>query len=108
MGVSIVLRAVSSLCLARLLFPKDYGVFGVASYLTGLGLFLSDIGLGGALIRQEKQPTEDETFTVFWCQQAITGALVALILITAPWLIRLYGLSSSAALLLMTMACGLF
>ncbi len=107
-GVSVLLRMVSSLCLAHLLFPKDYGLFGVAAYLTGLGAFLSDVGLGGALIRQAEKPTPNETFTVFCSQQAITAGIVAVIIVASPLLVHAYGLSHAATVLLAAMAGGLF
>ena len=107
-GVSVLLRVVSSLCLAHLLFPKDYGVFAVTAYLTGLGGFLSDVGLGGALIRQPEKPTSDETFTVFCSQQVITAVIVAIIIIASPVLVHVYGLSHAATVLLAVMSAGLF
>ncbi len=107
-GASVLLRVISSLCLAHLLFPKDYGVFAVAAYLTGLSMFLSDVGLSGALIRQTEKPTADETFTVFWTQQAITAVLVAAVVAASPWLVHAYNLSHAAATLLSAMALGLF
>ncbi len=107
-GASVLLRVVSSLFLAHLLFPKDYGVFAIAAYLTGLGGFLSDVGLGGALIRQTEKPTADETFTVFFSQQSITAMIVATIIIASPVLVHIYGLSHAATVLLATMSAGLF
>ncbi len=106
--VSVLLRVVSSLTLAHLLFPRDYGVFGIAAYITGLGMFLSDVGLGGALVRQTKEPSRDETFSVFCSQQAITALVVFTVIFTAPLLEHLYHLSGSATLLLHAMALGLF
>ena len=94
--------------LARLLFPKDYGLFGVVSYITGLGMFLSDVGLASALVRQETKPTRNEAFTVFVSQQIITGLVVAAVIGTAPLLIHLYALSPSARTLLYAMGFGLF
>ncbi|HLV79115.1 MAG TPA: oligosaccharide flippase family protein [Chthonomonadaceae bacterium] len=105
---SQALRVVSSLCLARLLFPKDFGVFAVAGYLSGFGMFLGDVGLSGALVRQHEEPKDDELFTVFVCQQALTGLIVALLIVASPFLVHLYGLSSDAALLLSAMAVSLF
>ncbi len=107
-GVSLLLRVVSSLCLAHLLFPKDYGVFAVAAYITGLGLFLSDVGLGGALVRQPGKPTNNEMFTVFCSQQIITAVMVCTVMVASPWLVHAYGLSPAAALLLGAMTLGLF
>ena len=106
--VSVLLRVVSSLVLARLLFPHDYGVFGVVSYITGLSMFLCDAGLAGALVRQHREPTRDETFTVFWSQQVLTALVVAAVIGTSPLLIHLYKLSPAALTLLVVMALSLF
>ena len=105
---SILLRMVSSLCLARLLFPRDYGIFGVAAYITGLGMFLSDVGLGGALVRQHQAPSKDETLTVFLSQQVLTGIVVVSVIAASPVLIHVYRLSPGASLLLVAMTLGLF
>ncbi len=105
---SVLLRVVSSLTLAHLLFPRDYGVFGIAAYITGLGMFLSDVGLGGALVRQSHEPSQDEMLSVFCSQQAITALVVGTVFATAPLLEHLYHLSGSATLLLHAMALGLF
>lgn len=106
--VSVLLRVVSSLVLARLLFPKDYGLFGVVSYITGLGLFLCDVGLASALIRQPTRPTRNEAFTVFCTQQMITALVVLAVFVTAPLLIQVYALSPSARVMLYALAAGLF
>lgn len=106
--ISILLRAASSLCLARLLFPKDFGLFAVTAYISGLATFFSDVGLGAALIRQNSEPTEDELTTVFCGQQIITAVVVALIVATSPFLLQAYKVSSTSAGLLIAMAFGLF
>lgn len=107
-GLSVLLRVVSSLCLAHLLFPRDYGVFGVAAYIAGLGMFLCDVGLGGALVRQHRNPTKDEAFTVFVGQQMITAFVVIALIAASPLLVRIYHLSSTATTLLVAMTGGLF
>ena len=106
--ISVLLRVVSSLVLARLLFPKDYGVFGVVAYIAGLGMFLSDVGLASSLVRREAKPTRDEAFTVFCTQQIITGIVVVAVIVTTPLLIHIYALSPSAKSLLYGMSFGLF
>ena len=106
--ISVLLRVISSLCLAHLLFPRDYGLFGVVSYIAGLGMFLTDVGLASALVRQDTKPTRNEAFTVFCTQQLITALVVLAVVATAPLLIHLYALSPSARLLLYALAFGLF
>lgn len=105
---SVVLRAVSSVSLGRLLFPKDYGLFGVAASVAGLGQQLSDVGLGYVLVWQERTPDEDETATVFWSQQVLCSIVVLGTLALLPLLLKLYNLDWSAASLVVAMTMGLY
>lgn len=107
-AVSLVLRMVSSVSLGRLLFPVDYGQFGVASYVTGLALFFSDVGLGGALVRQIIEPEDDEQTTVFIGQQIITGTVVLFLVLMSPFIARSYHLPPASAGLIVTMSLGIF
>lgn len=105
---SLGLRIVSSLVLSRLLFPKDYGLFGVAASIAGMGMYLCDIGLAAAIIRKPGIPTEEELSTVFFAQQAITALVVLVIMAASPWLTVFYHLSRTAWAILAWMAIGLF
>lgn len=107
-GVSLVLRALSALALARLLVKEDYGLFGVVATVAGLGGYFSDFGMGAALVQQEREPTEDELTTVFWCQQAFTGLVIAAILLAMPWLLPVYNVPATATALLTAMTLGLW
>ena len=102
------LRLVSALFLSRLLFPADYGLFGIVSYAASLGVFLGDLGLSAALVRQSHEPTRDETFTIFWCHQALTAAVVATVCALAPQLTRGYALGDAAVPMVWALALGLF
>ncbi|HEX8698202.1 MAG TPA: oligosaccharide flippase family protein [Myxococcaceae bacterium] len=106
--VSQVLRVVSALCLSRLLFPADYGLFGIVAYATSLGVFLGDLGLSAALVHQPHEPTEDEMSTIFWCHQALTAGIVATIVVLAPSLVEGYALGAQALPMVYVMAGGLF
>ncbi|MBL0697404.1 oligosaccharide flippase family protein [Comamonas sp. JC664] len=102
------LRVVSALFLSRLLFPSDYGLFGIVSYAASLGVFLGDLGLSAALVRQPHEPTRDETFTIFWCHQALTAVVVATVCLLAPALTRGYALGDGAVPMVWALALGLF
>ena len=55
------------LILARVLFPEDYGIIGMAVVFTSLIGVFNDLGLSAALIqRKEKNLTEDHYSTAFW------------------------------------------
>ncbi|MFP2912705.1 oligosaccharide flippase family protein [Pyxidicoccus sp. 3LFB2] len=102
------LRVLSALFLSRLLFPADYGLFGIVSYAASLGVFLGDLGLSAALVRQPHEPTRDETFTIFWCHQALTAVIVAAVCALAPQLTRGYALGDGAVPMVWALALGLF
>ncbi|WP_426733193.1 oligosaccharide flippase family protein [Myxococcus faecalis] len=102
------LRVVSALALSRLLFPADYGLYGIVAYVASLGVFLGDLGLSAALVHQAREPTADETFTLFWCHQAFTALIVAAVCLSAPWLIEGYALGAQALPMTWVMAMGLF
>ncbi|WP_426748026.1 oligosaccharide flippase family protein [Myxococcus faecalis] len=102
------LRVISALALSRLLFPSDYGLFGIVAYASSLGVFLGDLGLSAALVRQSHAPTQDETFTIFWSHQALTAVIVAAVCAMAPVLTEGYALGAEAVPMVWAMALGLF
>ncbi len=102
------LRVVSALFLSRLLFPAEYGLFGIVSYAASMGMYLGDLGLNAALVRQPHEPTRDETFTIFWCTQAFTALTVAIICALAPQFTRSYALGDGAVPMVWAVALGLF
>ncbi len=55
------------LVLARLLFPEDYGIVGMATVFISFVTVFNDLGIGAALIqKKEKELTEDHFHTAFW------------------------------------------
>jgi O-antigen/teichoic acid export membrane protein len=62
-----VLDLVVKLILARLLFPEDFGIIGMATVFTSLIQVLNDAGMGSALIQRKKEDLNEKHFhTVFW------------------------------------------
>jgi teichuronic acid exporter len=102
------LRVISALCLSRLLFPDDYGLFGIVAYAATLGAYLGDLGLSAALVRQSHEPTPEETSTLFWSHQALTAAVAATVIALAPALVEGYALGARALPMVYVMALGLF
>jgi len=49
----------STLVVARLLSPSDYGIFGMATLYLGLLQLLSEFGIGAAIVAQEEVDPED-------------------------------------------------
>lgn len=55
------------LFLARLLFPEDFGIIGMAVVFTSFIKIFNDLGFGVALIQRKKEKLSDDYFqTAFW------------------------------------------
>jgi lipopolysaccharide exporter len=72
---------VSTLILARLLLPEDFGIVAMASIVVGLVDALLDLGVGSALI-QNKHAARDE-FDTAWTLRLMQAMFVALLI----WLV---------------------
>jgi O-antigen/teichoic acid export membrane protein len=89
-AIGFVLRVGSMIILARLLVPRDFGLVGMVTAVTGfLGLF-RDAGLSMASV-QRASVTEEQTSTLFWINVAVGGILAALCCVSAPVLVWFYG-----------------
>jgi len=92
----------STIALARLLSPKDFGLQGMVVALTGLlGLF-QEAGLSTATI-QRKTLTHEQASTLFWINVALGAILTILAVAIAPFLAAFY---KEPRLLLMTIISG--
>ena len=75
---------VSTLILARLLVPEDFGVIAMASLVIGLADVFFDLGVNVALI-QNKSPSQ-EHYDTAWTLRLIQTTLAAtLVVIASPW-----------------------
>jgi PST family polysaccharide transporter len=110
-GVSIlVLRTVvvqlttlgGGIALARLLAPKDFGIFAITQFALSFFVFFGDAGLGAALIQKKEPPTQRELSSVFFTQLLIATSVILLVAVgstfmrevwpdlpeSSPWLLR--------------------
>ena len=89
-GADFSLRAWSRLMvLARLLDPKDFGLVGMVTALTGVLMLFRDFGLSAAAI-QHTTVTEDQLSNLFWIN-VLAGILLALLLVAgAPAIAAFY------------------
>ena len=67
----------STMILARLLVPEDYGLIGMATVIIGFVEYFKDLGLSTATI-QRREINHQQISTLFWINLAV-GCLVALI-----------------------------
>ena len=70
-----LLQLASTMVLARLLLPSDFGVVAMVTAISGLAILLSDFGLSMASLQSQEISTQQKT-NLFWMNTA-AGALAA-------------------------------
>jgi O-antigen/teichoic acid export membrane protein len=88
-GLRFVIQTASTMVLARLLSPEDFGLQGMVLVITGFLAFFQDAGLAMATI-QRLEITHDQTSTLFWINLVVGGILAMLCAASAPLLVKFY------------------
>lgn len=78
-----VMQSVSTVVLARLLLPADFGLVAMVTAITGLGQAFSDLGLSEATI-QRQEISHHQVSTLFWINVAIGMTLTLATIALAP------------------------
>jgi len=78
-----ILAFVTNIVLARMLFPDDFGLFGMAFAATEIAQILTDFGLGAALI-QSRESKPIALTTCFWLNLALGLIVCVLLIAIAP------------------------
>ncbi len=86
---TMVISFVSSIILARLLMPEDYGAIGMLAIFMSLAEVFIDAGFGSALI-QKKNPTSTDYSTVFYFNIGMSVILYSVLFFSAPAISRFY------------------
>lgn len=92
------LQFLTTLVLARLLVPADFGAVAMLTLFIAVANMLVDAGFGVALI-QSSQIDHDDESTVFWCNLAIGVALSIGLFALAPLVAAFYELPKLAPLM---------
>ena len=99
-----VIGLLATMVMARLLTPRDYGLIGMVTVVTGFLTIFKDIGLSRATI-QRNVLTHDEASSLFWINGAV-GVVIALLTFgLAPFLARFYG-EPRLTKITIALACG--
>jgi PST family polysaccharide transporter len=85
-----LVQVVTSVLLARLLMPADFGLLGMALVFYGLVQLFSDFGLGAAII-QVRGLTGLALSSSFWLNVLVAIALALALSSAAPWIAAFYG-----------------
>lgn len=88
-GGSILVGFISSVVLARLLTPEDYGLIGMLAIFIAVSEVFINGGFGSALI-QKKRPTDEDYSTFFIWNITISVFLYGVLFFCAPYIARFY------------------
>jgi O-antigen/teichoic acid export membrane protein len=88
-GSQFLIQSMSTVVLARLLTPAEFGLVAMVSAITGLGQAFADLGLSEATI-QRKDITHEQVSALFWINGAIGLGLTFITACLAPILSRFY------------------
>lgn len=79
----------STILLARLLTPDDFGIIGIVTIFIAFSQMLVDSEMGGALLKK-KEVTLTDYSTLFYYNLAVSLVLYGIIYLTAPYIADFY------------------
>lgn len=88
-AVVFAIRIGSVMVLARILSPRDFGIMGMVTAVTGVLALLRDFGLSAATV-QRKEVTNEQLSTLFWVNILLGGVLTLATVAVAPLIARFY------------------
>ncbi len=88
-GVRFVLQTATTMVLARLLSPQDFGLQGMAIVVIGFLALFQDAGLGAATI-QRLEVSHEQISTLFWINVSVGVILAVICAVSAPLLVAFY------------------
>jgi PST family polysaccharide transporter len=107
-GAAFVFQSISTVVLARLLTPVDFGLVAMVTAVTGLGQAFADFGLSEATI-QRQEISHEQVTALFWINVGIGLALTLVMAALAPalaWFYREPRLNRIALLASLTFLIG--
>lgn len=114
-GAALVIRQsvvkgaaiVGGVILARVLTPEVFGTYAIVTFAVAAFSLVGDMGLGAALIQQDREPSDHEFRLVFTLQLVVFGLAALAIVASGPWIVARFGLGSDALWLMRALAAGL-
>src|SRR5687767_263677 len=85
----MVLQFSVQLIVARLLFPKDFGLLAMVAPLLGFVQILNDFGFS-QVITQRRKIFQQQVSNMFWTNIALSVGLTMLLVVSAPLVASLY------------------
>jgi O-antigen/teichoic acid export membrane protein len=89
-GANFALNVLSTVILARLLNPHDFGLLAMVSTIMGFLVIFTDAGLSTATIQRDGI-TQAQVSNLFWINVAVGGMMALLMAASAPVIAWFYG-----------------
>src|SRR5690606_28581902 len=89
-GLRVVLTIGSTVIVARILAPADYGIMAMVAPITSFLLLFQNLGLSHAAVQAQTLSSEQST-ALFWVNMTASAAIAALLLALAPVVGWFYG-----------------
>lgn len=89
-GLRFLLQFGSTIVLARLLTPSDFGLVAMVTSLTGVAEIIRDFGLSSAAI-QARTLSREERSNLFWINLGIGTTCAVVVAAAQPLITRFYG-----------------
>lgn len=89
-ALRFALQIGSTMILARILMPDDFGLVAMAGTLTALFTLFADLGLSQATV-QRSDVTQSQLTTLFWVNAGLGMVLAGLCFVLAPLVAWFYG-----------------
>jgi len=95
-AITVPLRLLVNILLARQLVPTDFGTYAIAIFFVSTATLFTDFGLTAALIQKRDRPTPVELRTAFTVRFLLAVGLVLLLLGASAPLATLFRLSEAS------------
>lgn len=87
--IKFILQMGSTIVLARLLLPSDFGLVAMVTAITGFVAMFKDAGLSMATV-QRREITHDQVSALFWLNVALSAAVTIVVAALAPLIAAFY------------------
>ncbi len=88
-AITIAVQLASTVMLARLLSPADYGIIAMVTAITSFAGLFRDLGLSSAAIQKDKL-TRAQQSNLFWLNVIVGGILTLIVAAGAPLVVWFY------------------
>jgi O-antigen/teichoic acid export membrane protein len=105
-GLLKVFVVAANIVLARVLAPREFGIFVILTFFNSFLVTFGAFGLGPSITQRKAPPTEGELASLFTIQVVIAAVFILATELLAPTLSGLYHLGTSGIWLIRAMALG--